>query len=116
MHDPGAMRLVESVRDDDPDLQRLLERQRPLRAREPRRQRLAVEILHHEIVGVAVSADVVHHADVRMRERGDGAGLALEAGAALGIRGDGGPENFQRDGAIEPRVARLVDLSLSAFA
>ena len=57
-------------------------------AARPRREalgeRLALEQLHHQVVGVALAADVVERADVRVVERRDRAGLALEARAHLG--------------------------------
>jgi hypothetical protein len=40
-------------------------------------------------------------------------GLPLEAGLQFGI---GGGENLDRDRAIQPRVARLVDLAEAACA
>ena len=52
--------------------------------REPVRQRLAFEQLHDEVLGVALVADVVERADVRVRELRDRLRLALEALADLG--------------------------------
>ena len=46
MQDPGAVRLGRGPGDLDRVAQRLAERQRP--ARQPRRQRLAVEVLHDD--------------------------------------------------------------------
>ena len=65
--------------------QRLGERQRP--AREPRAERLAVEILHHQELDAVLLADVVERADVRMVEPRDGARLALEPLPAVGLCG-----------------------------
>jgi len=42
-------------------------------------ERRALDVLHHQIV----EADVVQRADVRMIQRGDGAGFPLEALAEL---------------------------------
>jgi hypothetical protein len=56
-HDPLPVRLVERVGDLDADAQRLRQRQRP--SREALRQRLALEVLHDEVLGLALSADVV---------------------------------------------------------
>ena len=62
------------------------------------------------------SPDVVQRADVRMVERRDGARFALEALAELGIGGECVGQDLDRDDAIEPRVARLVDLAHAAGA
>ena len=56
-------------------------------------------------------ANVVQRADVRVGEGGDGAGLALEARAALGVVAQFSRENLDRDRAIEARVAGLVDFA-----
>jgi hypothetical protein len=50
----------------DCDLQRLIERQRAFL--QPLLQRLAFEVLHDEEVDRAVATNVVHGADVRMRQ------------------------------------------------
>ena len=114
MDDALAVRLVERVGDLGRDLQRLVERQRPLL--EARGQRLAVEMRHDEVVRAVDVADVVDAADVRMVERGDGARLALEAGARIGIASDLGRQDLDRDRAIEARVAGSVDLAHAARA
>ena len=51
-----------------------------------------------------------------MRERGDGLRFALEARAAIRIAGNAGRQDLDRDVAIEPRVARAVDLAHAAGA
>ena len=56
-------------------------------------------------------ADVVERADVRVRERGDGPGLALEARAALRVGGEFSWEDLDGDRAVEAGVASLVNLS-----
>jgi hypothetical protein len=73
----------ERVGDLRTDLEHLCDRQRPLR--DPRGQRLAGEVLHDEVSRAVVAADVIERADVRMRELRDRVGLALEAGAAVGV-------------------------------
>jgi len=59
---------------------------------------------------------VVQRTNVRMRERGDRARLALEAGAQVGIARDFRRKDLDRDGAIEPRVPRAIDLAHAAAA
>ena len=53
-------------------------------------QRLTGHVLHHEVRRALVLADVVDGADVGVVERGDRLGLALEAGATVGVGGEVG--------------------------
>jgi hypothetical protein len=62
---------------------------------------------HHEVDAV-LFADVEQYADIRMLQAGDGAGLAFEASAQIVPVGDELREDFDGDGAVEPRIARLV--------
>ena len=82
MDDPRAMRLVERVGDLNREGQRLIERQRAFR--QSLRERLAFEVLHDQIVDAVLVADVVKRADVRMVERSDRFGFALEPLAECG--------------------------------
>ena len=58
-------------------------------------------------------AYVVEHADVGMIEAGDGFGFALEALFADGIRGELLGENFDGDGAVQPRIYGAVNMPLT---
>src|SRR6187402_194893 len=49
--------------------------------------------------------------DVRMRQRRDGFGFAIEARQPLRITRDGFRKNLDRDVSIESRIARAIDLS-----
>ena len=51
-----------------------------------------------------------------MRERGDGLGLALESGERFGVAGELVGQDLDRDVALQPRVARPVDLAHPARA
>ena len=55
-----------------------------------------------------MAPDIVQRADIGMIQRGHGAGFAFEAGAQIVPLGDVFGQHFDRDGAVEPRVARLV--------
>ena len=66
-------------------------------------------------VDAVLFADVVQRADVRMVELRDRPRLALEALANCASAANAG-QDLDRDGAIEPRVARLVDLAHAAGA
>ena len=114
VHDPLPVRLVERVGDLDAVAQRLIERQRALA--EPVAERLALEVLHDEVLGLALAADVVERADVRMRELRDGLRLALEALARFGRRGHVRRQDLDGDRPLEPRVLRLVNLPHPARA
>ena len=85
------MCLVQRVRDLDGDLQGLIEWQRTLR--QPVLKTLAFQVLHDQEVGAFVRVELMERADVRVVQRGNGLGLALEAFAAVGIRRvrQGGP-------------------------
>ena len=65
---------------------------------------------------LAVLAEVVNGEDVRMRQRGDRLGLALEARERGRIGGQVRRQDLDRDLAIERRVARAVDLAHAARA
>ncbi len=103
------VRGAQGVRDLRGDRQRLLQRQRPFL--QALRERLPGEVLHHEEHLALVIADVVERADVRVVQAGDGLRLALEASAAFGVGTEFGQQNLDRDRAVEPRVAGLVDLA-----
>ncbi len=94
--DALPMRLVERVGDLDAVAQDLLGRQRAFA--EAVGERLALEVLHDEVVGVALAPDVVERADVRMRELRDRLRLALEAMARLLAGREVGGENLDGDG------------------
>ena len=80
------------------------------------RQRLALEILHDQVGRALVFADVVQRADVRMIERGDCARFAVEALAELWIARELRAENLDRDGSVEPRIARPINFAHPARA
>ncbi len=112
--DPLAVRLVERVGDLRAVAQHLLGRQRALR--QARRERLAFEKLHDQVVDLALASDVVKSADVRVGQRRDRLRLALEALAQLRVVRERRGQDLDRDGAAEARVPRLVDLSHPARA
>src|SRR5207247_8342796 len=85
-------------------------------ARQPIGKRLAFEILHHEIVHIAVMADIVKRADVRMVQRSDRLRFALES--CLDFRPGGNllEEHLDSDGAVQPRITSFVHLPHSSRA
>ena len=86
MHD-APVRLVERFRDLDPIPMASPSASGPLSA--SGRERLAVDILHHEVVLLVLAADVVQRADVRVVQA-EIARLAFEPRACLGGRRRGG--------------------------
>ena len=64
----------------------------------------------------SLAADVVEHADIRVFQRGHGAGLALEPGAQIFTLGDVFRQDLDGDSTVEPRVAGLIDLSHATHA
>ena len=109
MNDPGPMRFVERVGDLHTVSQRLVDAERT--SSQTIRKRLALEILHDEERRTVLFAHVVQRADVWMIKLRNRAGFAVEALTELRIGSERAGENLDRDRAIEPCVARLVDLA-----
>ena len=83
---------------------------------QPLRERRALYQFHDErrhAVGVFETVDL---RDVRMIQRREGFGFALEAREALRIIRDGAEQDFDGDIAIELRVTRAIDHAHPAFA
>ena len=104
-----AVRLVEGIGDLDGMAQRLSEGQRPLL--QPLLERLPLDVLHDQVQGAVLVADVVKGADVRMVQARDGLGLALEALAHVRVARRSRLQHLDRDRAGEAGVARQVDLA-----
>ena len=111
MDDPGAVRGVERASDLLRDLHGGLDRERT--PRQPVCERLPFEVLQYQKFDAVLVANVMKDADMRMLQRCDGFGFPLEAGPAVGI---GSREDFDGDRAIEPRIARAIDLAEAADA
>jgi hypothetical protein len=114
VHDAASVRRGEPARDLQRPVDGLLLRHG--RGVEPAAQRLALEQLGHGVGDAVVPAEVVDREDVRMRERGDGLGLALEARERVGVGGQLRGEDLDGDVAVELRVAGAVDLAHPAGA
>jgi hypothetical protein len=85
VHHPLAVRAREGARDLDRVTER--KRQREGSLLQSRGERLAFEILHHQVVDAVLLPDVVEMADVRIAQAGDRAGLSLEALPPFGVCG-----------------------------
>ncbi len=116
MDDALGMRRRERVGDVDRVAQGFVDRQRA--ARQPGRERLAVEELQHEERHLASvhlrRAQVVHRTNVGMREPGDRARFALESFTAARREVELGREHFDGDEPIQASVAGAIDLAHAA--
>ena len=101
MDNTRAMRRAQGLEHLPRDPEAAFQRQR---TPEPFPQGLAVNQLHHQVIG----ADIVHRADVGMIQRGDGTHFAVES-LAEALRG-----HFDRDVTTQPGIERLVDLAHAA--
>jgi hypothetical protein len=114
MNDSLAMRFIESVRDLRRVSQKLSGRQRTFF--DASCERLALEILHHQVFDSVLMAHVIKRTDVRMIQARNGARFALESLANFRRVRDPLRKNFYGNGAVEPRVARAIDFAHSARA
>ena len=123
-HDVGGLQVavddaalvggVEALGDLHGDLERRGERQGA--AEDPLGERLALQVLHDQEGRAVVLADVEQGADARVGERRQGARLALEARPAVGVRGQGGRQHLDGDGAVETGIPGAIDLAHPARA
>ncbi len=112
MHDAVPMRLVERIGQLNRRPQRFIDRHRT--ALQSLRKGLPFEELHHEVIDTVVPPDVEDRTDVRMAERRERLGLALESNSQLLLFGDLLNEDLDRDNTIETRVARSIHLTHAA--
>src|ERR1700722_15411644 len=109
MNDTGAMGDVQSFCDFNSNLQQFREGQRALA--QTLGKRLAVEELHNQEFGAVLRADIVEMADVRVIQRGNSTGLALETLLEFGIVGQMSGQNLDGNRSIEARIFGAVDLT-----
>ncbi len=102
VQDAMAMGLGQRVGDVDGVAQGLREGKRA--RREPLREALALQVLHDQEVDAILLANVIEGADVGVIQGRDGAGLALEALAGLGVIGGLRGENLDGHGAVQAGV------------
>ena len=81
---------------------------------QPLRERLALQIFHHQIIISILLTDVVEDADVRMIQAGDGLCFALESLAQFGTISKMRRQNFYCDDSIESGIAGFINLAHSA--
>ena len=112
--DPAGVRVGERRRDRAGDLGSLLPAEGPA-ARDLAEAR-SLDELHHEKRRLAVLAVVVEAHDVLVLERGENARLARETPPELGILGDPGVEQLDRDVAPQAAVMGAPDGSHASLA
>ncbi len=108
VHDPGAVRGVERLRDLDDDRRRQVRLEPSADLQQPREVG-ALDESHRHVEQPVLLAGVVDRHDVRVLDRRRGAELALEATAELLVGGELGRDHLQRHLAVERDVARAID-------
>ena len=83
---------------------------------QPLGERLALDELHDQEVLATGFFHAEERSDVRMIQRGEDFGFALEARDAVGVGEEGFGQNFNGDAAPELHVARAVHLAHAARA
>ncbi len=114
MHHALAMRGIEGAGEVAAEGEHLVDGHRS--ARQPRRQRLAVEQLHHHELPALVLADVVERADVGVVQRRDDAGFALEALGGGRVAAQFGRQQLHGDATAQPHVLGGEHLAHGAAA
>ena len=114
MGDAGAMGAIEGIADLNGDGDGVCHRQHR-RSLQPRRQGLALEVLEHDVVEIAVAPDVMNRADVRIVERGNRSRLLLEALARFRVSSQGAGQNLDGNRAIKPGIAGSIHLAHAAL-
>src|SRR4030095_13587464 len=114
MNDPLLVRRVQCFRDLLGNRWGLVERDRSLFS--TGRKRWSLDQLHYEGLEAVALFEAVNLADVGMVQRGERAGLALEAGQTFAIVCERLPQDFNGDVALELRVPGAVHLAHAAHA
>ena len=83
---------------------------------EPVPQRSTLEVLHDGVRDVALPAEIVERKDVRVGERGNRLGLALEPGESVRVFRELLRQDLHRHFSAEARVLRPVHLAHAACA
>ena len=83
MRDALTVSFIQGVGNLDRRLQRLVERQRA--PAQPPRQRLALQMLHHQEVDPVLAPHIMERTDVWVIQAGDGLGFALEPLLQVGV-------------------------------
>ena len=115
VHEARGVGGVERRRDLRDDRRRAHGLQAPA-AQQERVQVAARDVAHDEVQRPGLLAGGVHRHDVRVVDRRRHARLAAEALAKLGVAGEVGGDDLQRDRALEVELQRAVDDAHAAAA
>jgi hypothetical protein len=114
MDDSLLVRRLECLGDLLRDRQRRVNGNRPLR--DPIGERGPLDQLHDQCVEAARILEAIDLRDVRMVERRKELRFPTEPCEAVGIVGQGGQQDLDRDKAIQRRITGAVDISHPARA
>ena len=114
MHDAALVRGGESVGDFAGDAQNIFQRHRAVGGELAKIA--SFDELHGDVRDRIAAPDVVDRDDARMIQRRCRARFELEAAEMITARRQLGRENFQRDVALELRIARAINLAHAAGA
>ena len=78
-------------------------------------QRRALDELHHEGADAVRLLEAVDGGDVRVIERGQDLGFALEPGEPIGVSGERRGKHLERDLALQIHVGRAIHLAHAAL-
>ena len=112
MNDPAPVGAVHRGGQIDRVGEHLLEGQRALG--QARRERLALDVLHHQEVHAVLITYVVERADVRVIQRGDRPRFALESFACHRIHMKQRGQDLDSHGSGQASITALVDLPHAA--
>ncbi len=107
VHDAAGVRGGEAPGDVVGDRQHLVDAQRAVC--DAVLERRPIDEGHRQVSPALLLARLVDGAHARVVERGGRLRLAEETRPGLRLRGQGGPEELQRDEPLQPHVLRLVD-------
>ena len=114
MHDAAIVRGGEAAA----DLHGVIEdrRQRERRRPNARAERLSFEQLDRDVRDPVVAPDIVNREDVGVRQRGNGAGFAVEPLVEVRIGRRVRRQRLDRDLPLQPRIARAIHVAHAAMA
>ena len=114
MNDPLLVSGLERVGDLPRDPDRIVCRHRPIG--NELGERLTLDELEHQGAHAVLLFDPVNGGDMWMVQRRERLRLALEPRQALGIGREGLRQHLQGNLAVQPRIARAIDLAHPARA
>ena len=79
-------------------------------------ERVALEVLHHDVVDAIRGSDVVQRTDIGMVQIRDGAGFAFETPSGFEIYRNFGQKDFDRHPSAESNIFCAVHLAHAAYA